>query len=166
MEMEAIVNNKAESEGALAAEVQRMVNSVYRIEVLFGIARQSGIREFSSSVADMQGIFRKLAKKDPRLMEQIRIDRTSEFTTNMYSSSDLEDLMIGDGYLVPLHRLSENRWEIDEVAEMTARICAVVEVGKPIPEPPLYMQKPISLIVREDYKNASKELIKELKRRQ
>ncbi|MDE1854990.1 MAG: hypothetical protein KGH57_01560 [Candidatus Micrarchaeota archaeon] len=165
MAMEAVVNNKADSTGALTAEVQRMSGSFYRIEVLFGIARQSGIKEFSSSVADMQGIFRKLAKKDPRLMEQIRIDRTSEFTTNLHSSSDLEELMVG-GYWVPLHRLSENRWEIHENAEVTAEICAVVGVGRPIPEAPLYMQKPVSLIVRKDYKKASKELIKELKRRQ
>ena len=163
--MEAVANNKAESVGELAAEVKRMGGSFYRIEALFGMARQSGIKGFTSSVSDMQDVFRKLSRKHPKLMEQIRIDRTSEFTTNLHSSSDLEELMTGKGCMVPLHRISENRWEINENSELTATICAVVPVGKPAPQPPYYMRQPITFITRKDYASASKDLVKELKLR-
>lgn len=163
--MEAIANNKTESPSALAAEVLRMTGAFHRLDVLFGLARQSGIKEFSSSVPEMQEIFRKLSKKHQKLMAEIRIDRTAEFTTNLHSSSDLEELMVGEGYRVPLRRASENRWEISEIAESVAKACSFVAVGRPVPVPPYYMQPPLVFIVKNDYKSAALELVKELKRR-
>jgi hypothetical protein len=165
MIMEAVANNKTESTGGFTAEVVRMNSAFYRLEALFGFVRKAGITEFSSSVAEMQDIFAKISEKHPKLMAEIRVQRTTDFTTNLHSSSDLEELMIGKGYQVPLHRISDDKWEISPEAELTADFPPpLLAVGKPMPAWP-YVKEPLFFPRKEDYEAAAQDLIKEMRRR-
>lgn len=162
--MEAIVNNRAGSGGELAAEAQRINTTFFVLDKLFGLARSSGVREFSASGEEMQAIFSAVRDRHPKLLSTVRIYRTTEFTVNLSSSSDLEEYMVS-GIKRPIERIGENRYAICDTSEELAHVWAPVFIGKIKAEYP-YVQEPVFVPRAEDYESAAEDLTKELKRRQ